>query len=59
MNTPPIQIIADHREAKSSVLDTLRSMEEVAVKIETLPLGDYNVDNKLLFERKTLVDFVA
>ena len=54
-----IQVTADDRELKSGVIEALRAMEGVTVKIERLPVGDYEVDGRLLFERKTLIDFVA
>jgi ERCC4-type nuclease len=53
----PIRIIADHREKNSGVIEALEGIEEVNVSIETLTLGDYQVDNRLLFERKKLLDF--
>jgi ERCC4-type nuclease len=34
-------------------------MEEVCVKFGTLSVGDYLVDDRVLFERKNLADFVA
>jgi len=58
-NTTPINIIADHREKNSGVLETLRGYDSVSLSIQTFPLGDYYVDNRLLFERKTLTDFIA
>lgn len=39
----PIHIIADDREAGSGVIESLKS----------LALGDYELDGRLLFERKT------
>lgn len=57
MNTIPIKVIADHREKNSGVIETLEGIDGVDVRIETLALGDYRVDNKLLFERKKLLDF--
>lgn len=57
METPTIKIIADHRERNSGVIEALESIEGVTVSIETLTIGDYQVDNQLLFERKKLLDF--
>jgi len=54
-----IQVTADDREWKSGVIEALRSIEGVKVKMERLSVGDYEVDGRLLFERKTLIDFVA
>jgi len=52
-----ITVIADDRESKSEVIKFLWEMENVSVGIKRLSLGDYLVDNRLVFERKTLNDF--
>ena len=54
-----IQVRADHREIGSGTVVALRSMPEVEVSVVTLDLGDYEVDGRLLFERKSLPDLVA
>jgi ERCC4-type nuclease len=54
----PISIVVDDREP-SCVVDALRAMSECGIAIQHLALGDYQVDGRLLFERKTLPDFVA
>jgi len=54
-----VRVTADDRELKSGVIEALRSIEGVIVNIERLSVGDYEVDGRLLFERKTLIDFVA
>ncbi len=54
-----IDIIADHREKNSGVSEALCTQENVTVEIRSLQLGDYRVDNLLLFERKTLPDFIT
>ena len=53
-----ISIVADDRESLGGVIDALSAMEGVEVVTNRLPLGDYLVDGKLLFERKTLGDLV-
>ena len=53
-----IYIVADDRESVGGVIDALSAMEGVEVVTNRLPLGDYLVDGKLLFERKTLGDLV-
>lgn len=58
-NSEAIQIIADHREVNSGVIPMLASLDNIAVRIEHLPLGDYQADNRLIFERKTLKDFAT
>jgi ERCC4-type nuclease len=54
-----IQIIADDRESKSQVIEALRSQNGVEVTVRRLALGDYLLDERLLFERKTLRDFAV
>jgi ERCC4-type nuclease len=50
------RFVVDHREQNSGVLRALDTMKNVDVRVEYLPLGDYLVDDILLFERKTLTD---
>ncbi|MGD8270833.1 MAG: ERCC4 domain-containing protein [Desulfobacterales bacterium] len=52
-----ITVIADDRERKSEVIQFLSEMKNVSVGIKRLSIGDYLVDNRLVFERKTLNDF--
>jgi DNA excision repair protein ERCC-4 len=52
-----IHIIADDREQKSDVIQSLLGMENVKVEIRRLSIGDYQVDNRVIVERKTLKDF--
>jgi DNA excision repair protein ERCC-4 len=52
-----VQIIVDDRERDSGTITALAEMKGVAVRVERLSLGDYFVDGRLLFERKTLGDF--
>jgi ERCC4-type nuclease len=54
-----ISILVDDRERRTGVVEHLHAQSDVEVRIERLPLGDYRVDDVLLFERKTLVDLVA
>jgi ERCC4-type nuclease len=56
-NNSPINIIADDREQKSEVIKSLMGIENVEVCIRRLSLGDYQIDNQLIVERKTLKDF--
>ncbi len=53
-----ISVVADDREPAQGVLAELRRLPQVSVRTERLPVGDYRVDDQLLFERKTLVDLV-
>ena len=54
-----ISVVVDDRESDAGVLHALTAMEGVHAVTSRLPLGDYLVDDKLLFERKTLDDLVA
>jgi len=58
-NNLPINIIADDRENKSEVIESLMGIENVKVSIYRLSIGDYQVDNRLIVERKTLKDFAV
>jgi Fanconi anemia group M protein len=50
-------IVADDREYKSDVISFLSEIENVDLSIERLSMGDYQVENQLIVERKTLNDF--
>lgn len=54
----PISVIVDDREPQG-VIEAFHSLPECQVTIRRLPFGDYQIDDRLLFERKTLPDFVA
>ena len=56
-NNRRIAVIVDDRESKSEVIKFLSETKNVSVDIKRLSLGDYLVDNRLVFERKTLNDF--
>ena len=51
-----VRIVVDDREPTDGVTAALRSHPDVELRMERLALGDYRVDDTLLFERKTLVD---
>lgn len=53
-----IRIQVDDREAKGPVLRVLQRRADFEVTVAHLPLGDYLVDGRFLFERKTLPDLV-
>jgi ERCC4-type nuclease len=52
-----VTVIADDREGKNNVIKFLSDMKNVSVVVKRLSVGDYIVDNQLVFERKTLKDF--
>lgn len=56
-NNRRIAVIVDDRERKSEVIQFLSETKNVSVGIKRLSIGDYLVDNRLVFERKTLNDF--
>ncbi len=54
-----ISIVVDDRERHSGVIPVLSAMEGIDMRVERLPLGDYLIDDILLFERKTVMDLTA
>ena len=52
-------IVVDDRESASPVLAVLRECPEFRVAVARLPLGDYRMDGRFLFERKTMPDLAA
>jgi ERCC4-type nuclease len=57
--TQTFSILIDDRESHAGVFDALRRDPQAAVRLQRLPVGDYLLDDNLLFERKTLVDLAA
>ncbi len=55
-NPRRISIIADDREP-NDIIKSLTERPDVDITIKRLSVGDYLVDNRLLFERKTIHDF--
>jgi ERCC4-type nuclease len=53
-----IPIIADDRERRGGILQALHDSESFDVVVRRLAIGDYLVDDRFLFERKTLPDLV-
>ncbi len=51
-NNSPINITADDREHRSEVIESLMGIENVEVFIRRLTIGDYQVDNRLIVERR-------
>ena len=54
----PIRIVVDDRECRGEVLPVLQADDRFSVQVERLACGDYLIDARLLFERKTLPDLV-
>ncbi len=51
-----IDFQVDDRETSSGIFDILINTQGVTATKQRLSVGDYRVDNRLLFERKTLLD---
>jgi ERCC4-type nuclease len=54
-----VGIEVDDRASASPVLAALREYADFHVTVARLSLGDYLVDGRFLFERKTLTDLVG
>ena len=51
-----IDFLVDDREISSGIFDILINTQGVTATQQHLSVGDYRVDDRLLFERKTLLD---
>jgi len=51
------RIVVDDRERPAAVAEALRQRPGVSIAVRRLQLGDYQVNNTLIVERKTLADF--
>lgn len=56
---PIVQVLVDHREAGARTVAALRAVVGLTFEFVRLPVGDYQVDNVFVFERKTLPDFAV
>jgi ERCC4-type nuclease len=54
-----ILIHVDDRESRCPVVELLRQSPDFEVTVTRLKLGDYRLDGRFLFERKTMPDLVA
>ncbi len=54
---PPVHVVADYRERHSRTVAVLQRSENVCVQFRHFSAGDYLIDDYLLIERKTLLDF--
>ena len=55
----PVEVVADDREAACPVPESLRQVAGVEVVFRRLAVGDYVVDRRCVFERKTMLDFAT
>jgi len=53
-----IKIVADDREKKSGIPNILANYANIDLSVERMLLGDYLLDDRLLFERKSLKDLI-
>jgi ERCC4-type nuclease len=51
-----LRITVDDREQRSPLFELLQSSPHIRLTVERLPVGDYDVIGRFLFERKTLPD---
>lgn len=54
-----LEIEVDHRESRGDVIFALKAQQGVEIRMTRLAAGDYLIDETLLVERKTLVDFAC
>lgn len=53
------RIQVDHSEREAPLLELLRQSSTFDVRISRLTVGDYLINDEILIERKTIVDFAA
>jgi ERCC4-type nuclease len=54
-----VHVIVDDRESHGPVVEVLAELPNVELQCQRLAVGDYVVNQSCVFERKTLLDFVA
>jgi len=55
--TPAVRVIADSREAPSGLIEILAQRADVS--LESIPVGDFIVSDRVVVERKTATDFAS
>ena len=58
MTAGNIKILVDDREVRAGIIEQLHAVGGVFIEVRRLTLGDYEVDGRLLVERKTLQDLI-
>jgi DNA excision repair protein ERCC-4 len=53
------QLLVDHSEGRSALLDAVRRSGMFEVRMAHLATGDYLIDSEVLIERKSVADFAA
>lgn len=56
-NFKKIQVLVDHRESQSGIIEVLKQFPDLDVQRQQLNVGDYQFDGRWYFERKTILDF--
>lgn len=60
LDNAPVHIVVDDREkAGGQVLVALAGRDDATVDIARLEVGDYNIEHRVVVERKTATDFAA
>lgn len=54
-----ILVLVDDRELRSEVVPALVGMPNLEVRVQRLLVGDFQVEDKAVFERKTVTDFAT
>ena len=54
-----MRIMVDDRERRAGVLEHLLAVPDVDVEVRRLPVGDYDAEGGVVFERKTVRDFAV
>ncbi|MCC5840731.1 MAG: hypothetical protein JJT96_11450 [Opitutales bacterium] len=57
--TAPLRLLIDDRKRNTVLLALLREMEDLAVECTRLEVGDFQIGDALVIERKTAADFAA
>lgn len=52
-----VRVVADDRETAGGVIAELQRLDDVAVEVQRLAVGDFLVEENFAVERKTLADF--
>jgi len=63
MKSSEITIVVDQRELRSGIVDYLEELSDdkviVNIDIQTIPVGDYVLSDRVNVERKTVTDFLS
>lgn len=52
-----LHVLVDDRETRSPVVEAFKQFPGIQLEFQRLSLGDYVVDRRCVFERKTILDF--